>query len=89
EMKAAGSIYKNRGKERKVVEWEMEGVKNKYKIEGGLVQEEGERYDELGGEKGKDNGEREIQARCLNDGIAVDENLGREVEEVRKEYERL
>lgn len=87
EMKAAGSIYKNTGDQTKLLQSQMEGLNNKYKIQGRLVQEHRQRYDELVRQKGKDNRETQIQARRLNDAIAVHQNLGRELQQVTKEFE--
>lgn len=89
EMKAAGNIYKNAGNQTKLLQSQMEGLSNKYKIQGRLVQEHRQRYDELAHQKGKDNRETQIQARRLNDAIAVHQNLGRELQQVSKEYDTL
>lgn len=89
EMKAAGNIYKNAGNQTKLLQSQMEGLSNKYKIQGRLVQEHRQRYDELARQKGKDNRETQIQARRLNDAIAVHQNLGRELQQVSKEYDTL
>lgn len=51
EMKAAGSIYKNTGNQTKLLQSQMEGLNNKYKIQGRLVQEHRQRYDELARQK--------------------------------------
>lgn len=89
EMKAAGNIYKNAGNQTKLLQSQMEGLSNKYKIQGRLVQEHRQRYDELARQKGKDNRETQIQARRLNDAISVHQNLGRELQQVSKEYDTL
>ncbi|WP_041336193.1 phage tail tape measure protein [Bacillus subtilis] len=89
EMKAAGNIYKNAGNQTKLLQSQMEGLSNKYKIQGRLVQEHRQRYDELARQKGKDNRETQIQARRLNDAIAVHQNLGRELQQVSREYDTL
>ncbi|MCY8951444.1 phage tail tape measure protein [Bacillus atrophaeus] len=87
EMKAAGSIYKNTGQQSKLLQSQMEGLNNKYQIQGRLVQEHRKRYEELAREKGKDSRETQIQARRLNDSIAVHQNLGKELQQVTKEFE--
>ncbi|MFJ9204130.1 phage tail tape measure protein [Bacillus velezensis] len=89
EMKAAGSIYKNAGDQSKLLQSQMEGLSNKYKIQGRLVQEHRQRYEELVRQKGKDNRETQIQARRLNDAIAVHENLGKELNKVSKEFQTM
>lgn len=89
EMKAAGSIYKNAGNQSKLLQSQMEGLSNKYKIQGRLVQEHRQRYEELVRQKGKDNRETQIQARRLNDAIAVHENLGKELNKVGKEFQTM
>ncbi|WFE15360.1 phage tail tape measure protein [Bacillus atrophaeus] len=87
EMKAAGSIYKNTGQQSKLLQSQMEGLNNKYQIQGRLVQEHRKRYEELAREKGKDSRETQIQARRLNDSVAVHQNLGKELQQVTKEFE--
>ncbi|MEK5097049.1 MULTISPECIES: phage tail tape measure protein [Bacillus] len=87
EMKASGSIYKAAGNQSKFLQSQVEGLNNKYRIQGRLVEEHRTKYEKLAREKGIDNRETQIQGRRLNDAIAVHQSLGNELQRVTREFE--
>lgn len=89
EMKASAAIYKNTGDKSKQLQSQVEGLNNKYRLQGRIVQEHRKRYEQLVREKGRDARETQIHARKLNDSIAVHQKLEKELRQVSKEYEHL
>ncbi|MFJ5965537.1 phage tail tape measure protein [Bacillus sp. NPDC093026] len=89
EFKAATEIYKNTGNRAKELQAKVDGLNNKYRIQGRVVQEHRKRYEQLVREKGRDVRETQIQARKLNDSIAVHQKLEKELRQVSKELEHL
>ncbi|NPC90968.1 phage tail tape measure protein [Bacillus sp. WMMC1349] len=87
EMKASGAIYKAAGNQSKFLQSQIEGLNNKYQIQGRLVDEHRTKYNKLVREKGLDNRETQIQARRLNDAIAVHQGLGNELKRVTREFD--
>ncbi|WP_342488928.1 phage tail tape measure protein [Bacillus sp. FSL P4-0248] len=89
EMKASAAIYKNTGDKSKQLQSQVEGLNNKYRLQGRIVQEHRKRYEQLVREKGRDARETQIHARKLNDSIAVHQKLEKELRDVSKEFEHL
>jgi len=89
EFKAATEIYKNTGNRAKELQSKVDGLNNKYRIQGRVVQEHRKRYEQLVREKGRDARETQIHARKLNDSIAVHQKLEKELRDVSKEFEHL
>ncbi|WP_280150127.1 phage tail tape measure protein [Bacillus pumilus] len=89
EMKASAAIYKNTGDRSKQLQSQVEGLNNKYRLQGRIVQEHRKRYEQLVREKGRDARETQIHARKLNDSIAVHQKLEKELRDVSKEFENL
>ncbi|WHX43788.1 phage tail tape measure protein [Bacillus pumilus] len=89
EMKASAAIYKNTGDRSKQLQSQVEGLNNKYRLQGRIVQEHRKRYEQLVREKGRDARETQIHARKLNDSIAVHQKLEKELRDVSKEFEHL
>ncbi|OBS85371.1 phage tail tape measure protein [Bacillus pumilus] len=89
EMKASAAIYKNTGDKSKQLQSQVEGLNNKYRLQGRIVQEHRKRYEQLVREKGRDARETQIHARKLNDSIAVHQKLEKELRQVSKEFEQL
>lgn len=87
EMKASGAVYKAAGNQSKFLQSQIEGLNNKYRIQGRLVDEHRAKYNKLVREKGLDNRETQIQGRRLNDAIAVHQSLGNELQRVTKQFE--
>ncbi|MDA1478274.1 phage tail tape measure protein [Bacillus changyiensis] len=87
EMKASGAIYKAAGNQSRFLQSQIEGLNNKYRIQGRLVDEHRTKYNKLVREKGLDNRETQVQARRLNDAIAVHQGLGNELKRVTREFE--
>ncbi|MCY8346645.1 phage tail tape measure protein [Bacillus haynesii] len=87
EMKASGAVYKAAGNQSKFLQSQVEGLNNKYRIQGRLVDEHRTKYNKLVREKGLDNRETQIQGRRLNDAIAVHQSLGNELQRVTKLFE--
>ncbi|OLQ51331.1 phage tail tape measure protein [Bacillus paralicheniformis] len=87
EMKASGAVYKAAGNQSKFLQSQIEGLNNKYRIQGRLVDEHRTKYNKLVREKGLDNRETQIQGRRLNDAIAVHQSLGNELQRVTKQFE--
>ncbi|MCJ8222347.1 phage tail tape measure protein [Bacillus paralicheniformis] len=87
EMKASGAVYKAAGNQSKFLQSQIEGLNNKYRIQGRLVDEHRAKYNKLVREKGLDNRETQIQGRRLNDAIAVHQSLGNELQRVTKLFE--
>nr|WP_144523671.1 phage tail tape measure protein [Bacillus pumilus] len=89
EMKASAAIYKNTGDKSKQLQSQVEGLNNKYRLQGRIVQEHRKRYEQLVREKGRDARETQIHARKLNESIAVHQKLEKELRQVSKEFEQL
>ncbi|WP_178930380.1 phage tail tape measure protein [Bacillus altitudinis] len=89
EFKAATEIYKNTGNRAKELQAKVDGLNNKYRIQGKVVEEHRKRYEQLVREKGRDKRETQIHARKLNESIAVHQKLEKELRQVSKEFEQL
>ncbi|WP_324657329.1 phage tail tape measure protein [Bacillus altitudinis] len=89
EMKASAAIYKNTGDKSKQLQSQVEGLNNKYRLQGRIVQEHRKRYEQLVREKGRDARETQIHAKKMNDSIAVHQKLEKELRQVSKEFEQL
>ncbi|MGX9290999.1 phage tail tape measure protein [Bacillus sp. A015] len=89
EFKAATEIYKNTGDRAKELQAKVDGLNNKYRIQGKVVEEHRKRYEQLVREKGRDKRETQIHARKLNESIAVHQKLEKELRQVSNEFEHL
>ncbi|PRS65065.1 phage tail tape measure protein [Bacillus pumilus] len=89
EFKAATEIYKNTGNRAKELQAKVDGLNNKYRIQGKVVEEHRKRYEQLVREKGRDKRETQIHARKLNESIAVHQKLEKELRQVSNEFEHL
>ncbi|USK23785.1 phage tail tape measure protein [Bacillus altitudinis] len=89
EFKAATEIYKNTGNRAKELQSKVDGLNNKYRLQGRIVQEHRKRYEQLVREKGRDARETQIHAKKMNDSIAVHQKLEKELRDVSKEFEHL